>query len=836
MDNENNMHDRIVDIAIDKEMKQSFISYAMSVITARALPDVRDGLKPVHRRILFAMNEMGLEPNKPHKKCARITGDTMGKYHPHGDLALYSTLVRMAQDFSLRYPLVDGHGNFGSIDGYDAAAQRYTEARLSKLSTEMLTDIEKNTVDFTPNYDGEFMEPTVLPSRFPNLLVNGTLGIAVGMASNILPHNLTETVNAVIRMIDNYIGTDETAGRETEISELIDIVKGPDFPTGATILGTNGIKQAFLTGRGKVLVRSEVEMEEMPNGKTRVVVTQLPYQVNKRKLIEKIAELVKDKKVDGITYLNDDSDRHGIRIVMELRRDANANVVLNNLYKHSQLQESFGINMMALVDGEPKILNLKDMLEEYLKHQKIVVTRRTQFDLDKALKRAHIVEGFLKALDHIDEIIAIIRSHREVSGESGSKAVIMERFGFTQEQADAIVEMRLRALSGLERERLEKELAELNRLIAEYREILGSEKRLLEVIRDEITVIRDKFGDERRTKIVPYEGEIEIADLIDEETNVITLTHLNYIKRLTLDTYTTQNRGGRGVVGVTTRDEDIVKDIFVASTHDDILFLTNLGKMYRKKAFQIPEAGRTAKGTAVINLLNLSAGEKVASVIPVREYDGYLLLVTKKGIVKKTNMNHFKNIRENGLIALNIREEDELLAVLRTNGEDEIFIATKNGIGIRFSETKVREVGRTATGVKGVKLSEGDIVIGAVILPKDNENKIIFVAENGYGKCTEPNEFRLQGRSGKGLKAYKVTEKTGGLIGIALVSDKDELMLVNSEGVIIRIRIADISTSGRATMGVKLINLHEGVKVISLAKIAEENKTEAEDEGETEEV
>jgi len=814
---ENQMQDKIMPILIEKEMKEAYINYAMSVIVARALPDVRDGLKPVHRRILHSMNELNLDPSKPYKKSARVVGDTMGKYHPHGDSSIYDAMVRLAQDFSMRYMLVDGHGNFGSMDGDSAAAARYTETRLAPIAMELLADIEKNTVDFTENYDGEFKEPTVLPARFPNLLVNGSAGIAVGMATNIPPHNLSEVIDGVLLMIDNYINEQ----RETDIDELLGVIKGPDFPTGATILGTRGIKQAYLTGRGKVLIRATAEIETMPNGRDMIVVSDIPYQVNRATLVEKIADLVKEKRVEGISDLRNESDRFGTRIVIELKKDANANVILNNLYKYSSLQESFGIIMLALVNGEAKVLNLHEVLNEYLKHQKEVVTRRTQFDLAKALKRAHIVDGFLKALDHIDEIISIIRSNREISV---SKGIIIDRFGFTQEQADAIVEMRLRALSGLERERLEKEAAELAALIAGWQAILADELLLYGVIRDELCVVKTKFGDRnpRRTAIVPYEGDIDFEDLIDEEMSVITMTHLDYVKRLPLDTYKSQNRGGRGIVGMTTRDEDIVRDLFLTSTHADVMFLTTKGRVYRIRGYEIPEAGRTARGTAIVNLIQISGDEKIAAVIPVQDYEagGYLMMLTRKGIVKKTKLSAFANIKKSGLIALNIREDDELIKVMCTTGDDAILIATHSGMGIRFAEKNVREMGRTATGVKAINLRGDDYVIGAEIV--DSESKLLFVSENGYGKCTEESEFRLQSRNGVGLKVYKTTEKTGNVAGLAAVTDKDELMIINSEGIIIRIRIQDISTSGRITQGVKLINLQDNVNVVSIAKIPED--------------
>ena len=827
MENQNTGTDKILPILIEKEMKKSYIDYAMSVIIARALPDARDGLKPVHRRILHSMNELNLDPSKPYKKSARITGDTMGKYHPHGNSSIYDAMVRMAQDFSLRYMHVDGHGNFGSMDGDSAAAERYTEARLSHVAMEMLSDIDKDTVDFTENYDGELKEPVVLPARFPNLLVNGSSGIAVGMATNIPPHNMTEVIDGVVMMIDNYVSEQ----RETSVDELMGVIKGPDFPTGATILGTRGIKQAYMTGRGKVLIRATAEIETLANGRDMIVVKDLPYQVNRAKLVEKIADLVKEKRVEGISDLRNESDRFGTRIVIELKKDANANVILNNLYKYSSLQESFGIIMLALVNGEAKVLNLRELLDVYLDHQKEVVTRRTQFDLAKLLKRAHLVEGFLKALDHIDEIIAIIRANREISV---SKGIIMEKFGFTQEQADAIVEMRLRALSGLEREKLEKEAAELAEAIKELQAILADEMVLYGVIRHELVAVRTKFGDERRTNIVPFEGDIDFEDLIDEEMSVITMTHFDYVKRLPLDTYKSQNRGGRGIVGMTTRDEDIVRDLFLTSTHADVLFMTTKGRVYRIRGYEIPEAGRTARGTAIVNLIQISGDEKIAAVIPVRDYEagGYLMMLTRKGIVKKTQLSAFASIKKSGLIALNIREDDELIKVMRTTGEDEVFIATHHGQGIRFGEKDVREMGRTATGVKAMNLRKDDYVVGAEII--DEQGKLLFVSENGYGKCTEESEFRLQSRNGVGIKVYKTTDKTGKVVGLATVTDRDELMIINSEGIIIRIRIQDIATSGRITQGVKLINLQDDVGVVSIAKIPEDYVGEGEEDPEAE--
>ena len=819
--------DKIISVNIEDEMKKSYIDYAMSVIVARALPDVRDGLKPVHRRILHSMNELNLDPGKPYKKCARITGDVMGKYHPHGNASIYDALVRMAQDFSMRYMLVDGHGNFGSMDGDEPAAERYTEARLSHISMEMITDIEKDTVDFQPNYTEELKEPTVLPARYPNLLVNGSAGIAVGMATNIPPHNLTECINAVVRIIDNQINE----SRDTDIFELLSIITGPDFPTGATILGTAGIRSAYLTGKGRVVLRAVCEIEPMPNGREMIVVKQMPYQVNKGKMQEKMAELVKDKRIEGISDIRDESDRNGVRVVIELKKDAQANVVLNLLYKHTMLQDSFSVNMLALVNGEPRVLNLKEMLTYYLEHQKEVVTRRTQFDLAKAQKRIHLVEGFLKALDFIDEIIAIIRANREISR---SKEIIIERFGFSQEQADAIVEMRLRALSGLERERLEKEFDTLMQLIAYLQSILGDENILLGVIRDEIILIRDKYGDERRTQIVFDEGEIMYEDLIEQEMTVITLTHMDYVKRLPLDTYKSQKRGGKGVLGLTTRDEDLIKQIFIANTHNDIVFITTSGRAYRLRAYQIPEAGRTAKGSNIVNLLNLNAGEKIASVIVVDDYEkGYLTTITKMGMVKKTPLSAYRSINKSGLMAVKINEDDALISAIVTHGESEVMLVSRDGQGLRFSEKGMRAQGRGAMGYRTINLSPGDYVVGAEIV--DDDMKMLVVSENGYGKCTLFEAFRTKGRRGKGNYAYNCTDKTGKIIGIASVNDREELMLINSDGKIIRIAISSISTTGRVASGVKLIDLDDDVHVVGLAKIEEEHVGDDEEDFEANE-
>ncbi len=814
-------YDKIIDTEIADKMKSSYIEYAMSVIVSRALPDVRDGLKPVHRRILYAMNKLNLDPSKGYKKCANIVGETMGKYHPHGDSAIYDALVRMAQDFSMRYMLVDGHGNFGSIDGYPAAAHRYTEAKLSKIAVEMLSDIEKNTVDFTDNYDSTEKEPTVLPSRFPNLLVNGSSGIAVGMATNIPPHNLKEVIDGLLKIIDNKI----EENRETKIEELLDIIKGPDFPTGATILGKAGIRMAYMTGRGRLRVRSTANIETTKAGKERIIITEIPYQVNKSRMIEKIAELVKDKKVDGITDINDESDRNGIKVVIECRKDANANVILNQLYKYSQLQESYSINFLAIVDGVPKTLNLKEILEYYLKHQEEVVTRRTQFELDKALKRAHIVEGLLKALDFIDEIINIIRSNKDIKD---AKTILIDKFDFTVEQVDAICEMRLRSLSGLEREKLDEEFAKLSSIIDELKSILVSQNRLLQVIKEEFLQIKAKFGDERKTAIVQDEGDLYIEDLIEDEMSVITMTHLDYVKRLPLSTYKSQNRGGKGIIGMQTRDEDFVKNLFLSSNHSFIYFFTNKGKVYRIKTFEIPEAGRTAKGTPIINLLQVESGEKITAVIPVKQNknneeidkDEYLIMTTKKGVIKKTKISMFNNIRKMGLIAVNLREDDELISVKKITDGKQMFLATKLGMSIKFNQEDIRELGRNATGVKAITLNEDDEVVASEVIEKNK--KILIVSEKGFGKCTSSDEYRLQSRGGKGLKTYKITERTGNVIDVKMIDEKEELIMVTSDGVIIRIRAKDISTTSRVTQGVKLINVNDDVKVMSVAKISED--------------
>lgn len=815
-ENNKTQYDKIVTAEISQTMKSSYIDYAMSVIVARALPDVRDGLKPVHRRILYSMNEMGLAPNKAHKKSARITGDTMGKYHPHGDSAIYDALVRLAQDFSMRYPLVDGHGNFGSIDGYPAAAARYTEARLAKVSLEMLADIDKDTVDFIPNYDGDFVEPTVLPSRIPNLLVNGSSGIAVGMATNIPPHNLSEIIDGLIKIIDNRI----LEKRETDIDELCSIIKGPDFPTGGNILGRAGILSAYRTGRGKLKLRAQAEIITKPNGREEILITEIPYQVNKSRMIEGIAELVKDKRIEGISGIQDSTnDRNGIHILIEIKKDASAEIVLNNLYKYSQLQENYSINFLAIVDGIPKVLNIKEMLEHYLKFQEEVVTRRTKFDLKKALERMHILEGFIRALDNIDEVISILRSSHTTAE---AKTRLIERFVFTDIQVNAICEMRFRSLVGMEREKLENEYSELTSLTEEWKAILEDENKLFEVIKTEMLEIKKKYGDGRRTKLIDDIGEIDMEDIISDDMSVVTMTHLNYVKRISLDTYKSQHRGGKGVIGLQMREEDCVKKLFISSNHSYILFFTNKGKVYRKKTWEIPEAGRNAKGTPIVNLLELDKDEEISAVIPVKNFnkEEYLVMVTKQGIIKKTYAEFYSNIRRSGLIAVNLRDNDKLISVFITTGNNDIFIATRNGISIRFNEKDVRPMGRNATGVKAISLIDNDYVIGADVIKESS--KLLLVSEKGFGKCTIPDNYRIQTRGGKGLKTYKITEKTGAVAGLAVVKDNEELIMVSSEGVIIRIKVKDISTVGRIAQGVKLVNLNDGVIVISMDKIDEE--------------
>lgn len=820
-DNQTPQHDRIEIVNLEKMMRDSYIDYAMSVIVSRALPDVRDGLKPVQRRILYAMSELNLAPDKPYRKSARIVGDTMGKYHPHGDISIYDAMVRLAQDFSTRYMLVDGHGNFGSMDGDGAAAMRYTEARLSKISMEMLADIGKNTVDFQPNFDESLKEPKVLPARFPNLLVNGTGGIAVGMATSIPPHNLGEVIDAVVKIIDNHVLED----RDTSIDELLSIIKGPDFPTGATIYGVREIEQAYRTGRGRAVVRANMEVEEISGHRQRIVVSEIPYQVNKAKLVERIADLVKDKKIEGISDLRDESDRSGVRIVIDLKRDANARLLINQLYKNTPLQDSFSINMLALVGNEPKVLNLKQMLTYYLDHQKDVVTRRTQYELDKAQARAHILEGLLKALDYIDEIISIIRGSQNVAE---AKENLIARFAFTDAQAQAIVDMRLRALTGLERDRLQSEYDELEEKIQEYLAILGSENILYGVIKEELLVIKAKYADPRRTYITYEDGEINLEDLIKNETCAITMTNLGYIKRTSLDMYHSQNRGGKGIKGIETREEDYVKNLFIAASHDYVLFFTNWGRVYRMKAYEIPEAGRTARGTAIVNLLSLSGGEQVSAVIQMKEKKdkGYLLMATRKGVIKKTDLAEYANIRTNGLVAISLQEDDQLIEVKRSTGKDEVMLATKKGQLIRFHETDVRTTGRSSMGVKGITLGSGDEVVGMQLASQGDS--VLAVTENGMGKRTALSEFSLQKRGGKGNLYYRITAKTGNVVSFKLVSEHQELMLITDRGTIIRLRVQDISEIGRVTSGVKLMGLDKDTHIVSIAKIREENAEEDE--------
>lgn len=813
--------DKIHEVDLKETMETSYIDYAMSVIASRALPDVRDGLKPVQRRVLYSMVELNNGPDKPHRKCARIVGDTMGKFHPHGDSSIYGALVNMAQEWNTRYPLVDGHGNFGSEDGDGAAAMRYTEARLSKISMEMVADINKDTVEFTPNFDETEKEPLVLPSRYPNLLVNGTSGIAVGMATNIPPHNLTETINAIVKIIDNKV----QENRDTTIEEIMEIIKGPDFPTGATILGRKDIEQAYRTGRGKIKTRAVSEIETMDNGKSRIIVTELPYMVNKAKLVEKIASLVKEKKVDGITDLRDESDQDGTRVVIEVRRDANANVILNQLYKHTQLQDSFGVIMLALVNGEPKVLNLLQMLDEYLKHQKDVVTRRTKFELNKAEERAHIIKGLLIALDNIDEVIKIIRGSRTTAD---AKNNLIERFGLSDAQSQAIVDMRLRQLTGLAREDLEAEYAELMAKIDYLKSILADENKLLTVIKEEMEIVRDKFGDERRTKIGINVGDLSDEDLIPEEDTVVAMTNLGYIKRMTVDNFKSQNRGGKGIKGMQTIDNDFMKDMFMVSTHDYILFLTNTGRIYKLKCYEIPEAGRTARGMAIVNLLQLQPGEKISAMVQMREFeeDKYLIMATKNGIVKKTPVSAYTNIRKSGIQAITLREDDELIDVMISDNSDNIMLITKNGQGIKFRETDVRETGRSAMGVRGIELNLGDEVISMQL--ESQGECILIVSANGMGKRTPFSDFKLQNRGGKGVKCYKITEKTGEVIGAKAVNNGNEIMMITNEGIIIRMFVDDISILGRVTLGVKLMNTgnDNDIVVASITKV-KESVTEA---------
>ena len=803
---------KIIERDIEDEMKTAYIDYAMSVIVSRALPDVRDGLKPVHRRILYTMYEDGLTSDKPYRKSATTVGDVLGRYHPHGDSSVYDAMVRMAQTFSLRYPLIDGHGNFGSIDGDGAAAYRYTEARMSKIAEIMLTDIEKNTVDFMPNFDDRLQEPTVLPAKIPALLVNGSSGIAVGMATNIPPHNLTEVINGIIKIIDDDNVTDE---------QLMQIIKGPDFPTGGMILGREAIKQAYTTGKGKITVRAEAEIEEMSNGKQKIIVTSLPYQVNKAKLIENIANLVKEKRIEGISELRDESDReNAVRIHIGLKKDANARVVLNQLYKNTQMQDTFGVIMLALVDGQPRILTLRQCLDYYIDHRKGVILRRTQFELDKALARAHILEGLKIALDNIDEVINIIRSSYD-----DAKERLMERFGLSDIQAQAILDMRLKTLSGLQREKIEEEYNELMKLIAHLREILGSEKLVFEIIKEELTEVKEKYGDERLTKIVAAEGEFNEEDLIKEEQMVAALTHFGYIKRMPIDTYRSQKRGGKGISGISTREEDFVKQIFTTSTHDTVLFFSNKGKLYRLRGYEIPEAGRTAKGTAIVNLLSLDAGEKISAVIPISDFEDskYLLMATKNGLIKKTPLQEYNSSRKTGLLAITLKDDDELIDVRLTDGQDNVVLVTEKGLCITFDEKDVRPVGRSAQGVLGIRLDEDDTVIGMESILSNNKGvTLLAITENGFGKRTELDEYRVQNRGGRGVITYKITPKTGNIVGIRMAKEDDDVMLITNSGTIIRINVKDVSILGRATQGVTLMRTNENEKVVSIETVEPE--------------
>ena len=802
---------KIIERDIEQEMKTSYIDYAMSVIVSRALPDVRDGLKPVHRRILYAMHEDGITSDKPYRKCANTVGSVLGRYHPHGDSSVYDAMVRMAQDFSLRYPLIDGHGNFGSIDGDGAAAMRYTEARMAKISEFMLTDIEKNTVDFMPNYDDRLQEPTVLPAKIPTLLINGSSGIAVGMATNIPPHNLSEVIDGIVKIIDEDEVTDE---------QLMEVIKGPDFPTEGIILGREGIKQAYTTGRGKITVRAEAEIEEMSGNKQRIVVNSLPYQVNKAKLIEHIAALVREKRLEGISELRDESDREQrVRIVIELKRDANAQVVLNQLYKNTQMQDTFGIIMLALVHGEPKVLTLRQTLDYYIEHRKEVILRRTKFELDKALARAHILEGLKIALDNIDEVINIIRNSYD-----DAKERLMKRFGLTDIQAQSILDMRLKTLSGLQREKIEEEYKQLMELIAHLRDILNSEKLVFDIVKEELLEIKNKFGDERKTKIMAAEGEIDIEDLIKEEQTVVALTHFGYIKRMPIDTYKSQRRGGKGITGISTRENDFVKQIFTASTHDTILFFSNKGKLYRLRGYEIPEAGRTAKGTAIVNLLSLDNGEKISAVIPISNFaEGkYLLMGTQNGIIKKTALSEYNSSRKTGLLAITLKENDELIDVRLTDGEDNVVLVTKKGMSITFDEKDVRPMGRTAQGVIGIRLDDDDIVIGMESIISGSDLTLLAITENGFGKRTELSEYRVQNRGGRGVITYKVTSKTGNIVGIRIASSNEDVMLITDTGTIIRLKVEEVSILGRATQGVTLMRTNDGGKVVSIETIERE--------------
>lgn len=799
-------HNKLLDINIEEDMKKSYLDYSMSVIVSRALPDVRDGLKPVHRRILFAMDELGTTPDKPYRKSARIVGDVLGKYHPHGDTSVYDAMVRLAQDFNTRYQLVDGHGNFGSVDGDGAAAMRYTEARMTKLTQEMLRDIGKDTIDFRPNFDETLKEPIVLPSRFPNLLVNGSSGIAVGMATNIPPHNLREVIDGIVILLDDP---------DTDIDSLMKVIKGPDFPTGAQIMGKEGIKSAYRSGRGKIRLRAVAEIEETNKGRHRIIVSELPYQVIKANLIQKIAEYVRDKRIEGISDLRDESDREGMRIVIELKRDANPNVVLNNLFKHTQLQITFGVIMLALVNGEPKVLNLKEVLHHYIEHQKEVIVRRTQFDLNKAQERAHIVEGLKIALDHIDEVIRIIRSSKD---DSTAKESLMENFGLSEKQSQAILDMRLRRLTGLERDKLEEEYEALIKEINRLKSILASERMVLNIIKEELLEIKEKYGDMRKTRIMPSADEINVEDMIEEEDVVITLTHFGYIKRMPEGTYRPQRRGGKGIIALTTREEDFVEDLFITSTHDTLLFITNKGKVYSLRAYEVPDAGRQAKGTAIINLLNLSSDEKVSSIIPIKEFNKEcnLVFVTKKGIIKKTSLEQFTNIRKNGIIAIGLREDDELISVKMTDGKRELILVTKKGMAIRFSEDDVREMGRNATGVKAITLNNDDIVVAMELVEKGKY--LLVISEKGFGKRTSLDEYKTQIRGGKGLITYNIKDKTGDIVSAKVIYENDEIMMISQSGIIIRLNTNDISAMGRNTQGVTLMKIDEDDKVVAVAK------------------
>ena len=810
-ENKTNNENKIIEVNIEEEMKTSYLDYAMSVIVSRALPDVRDGLKPVHRRILYAMNELGTTPDKPYRKSARVVGDVLGKYHPHSDTSVYDAMVRLAQDFNTRYPLVDGHGNFGSIDGDSPAAMRYTEVRMTKLTLEMLRDINKETIDYRPNFDETLKEPVVLPSRFPNLLVNGSSGIAVGMATNIPPHNLNEIIDGLIMLIEEP---------ESSIEDLMKVIKGPDFPTGAIIMGKDGIQSAFNTGRGKIKIRAVAEIEEYTRGRNKIIIKELPYQVNKARLIEKIAELVRDKKIEGISDLRDESDREGMRIVIELKRDANPNVVLNNLYKQTQLQTTFGVIMLALVDEEPRVLNLKQMLRYYLDHQKEIIIRRTQFDLNKAEDRAHIVEGLRIALDNIDEVINIIRSSKE---ESIARQRLMDSFKLSEKQAQAILDMRLRRLTGLEREKLDEEYESLIKEINRLKEILASERLIYGIIREELLEIKEKYGDKRKTKIMPSADDINIEDMIEEEDVIITLTHFGYIKRMPEDTYKTQRRGGRGITGLTTREEDFVEDLFITSTHDTILFFTNKGKVYSLKAYEIPEGGRQARGTAIINLLNLTGNERISAIVPIEKYnpDTNLLFITKKGIIKKTKLDQFKNIRKTGIIAISLKDKDELIDVRKTNGKREMIVVTNNGMSIRFNEKDVRNMGRNAMGVKAITLKDDDRVVAMDLVEEGND--LLVVSEFGFGKRTSLDEYRTQNRGGVGIKTYNVKKKTGKLVSAKVIDEKDEIIMISISGIIIRLKAKDISVMGRNTQGVTLMKMiNKEDKVMAVAKYVEE--------------